>query len=77
MALELAAAQLCVMPVGDLLDHLADVVAGDDRLRSVLRRGHALLDADEAAVFRRFAVLDGPVGLPLIGRSSSATTSRR
>jgi predicted ATPase/DNA-binding SARP family transcriptional activator len=66
LALELAAAQLCVMPVGDLLDHLSDVVAGDDRLRSVLRRGHALLDADEAAVFRRFAVLDGSVGLPLI-----------
>ena len=54
------------MPVGDLLDHLSEVVAGDDRLRSVLRRGHALLDADEAAVFRRFAVLDGPAGLPLI-----------
>ncbi|BEP13110.1 hypothetical protein acdb102_14210 [Acidothermaceae bacterium B102] len=66
LALELAAAQLCVMPVGDLLDHLSEVVAGDDRLRSVLRRGHALLDADEAAVFRRFAVLDGPTGLPLI-----------
>ena len=32
----------------------------------MLRRGHALLDADEAAVFRRFAVLDGSVGLPLI-----------
>ena len=28
LALELAAAQLCVMPVGDLLDHLSDVVAG-------------------------------------------------
>ena len=66
LALELAAAQLCVMSVGDLLDHLSEVVAGDDRLRSVLRRGHALLDADEAAVFRRFAVLDGPAGLPLI-----------
>ncbi|MDX6208320.1 MAG: hypothetical protein QOE24_711 [Frankiales bacterium] len=66
LALELAAAQLCVMPVGDLLDHLSEVVAGDDRLRSVLRRGHALLDADEAAVFRRFAVLDGSVGLPVI-----------
>ena len=66
LALELAAAQLCVMPVGDLLDHLSEVVAGDDRLRSVLRRGHALLDADEAAVFRRFSVLDGSVGLPLI-----------
>jgi predicted ATPase/DNA-binding SARP family transcriptional activator len=66
LALELAAAQLCVMPVGDLLDHLSEVVAGDDRLRSVLRRGHALLDGDEAAVFRRFSVLDGSVGLPMI-----------
>ncbi len=66
LALELAAAQLCVMPVGDLLDHLSDAVAGDDRLRSILRRGHALLDPDEAAVFRRFAVLDGSSGLPLI-----------
>jgi predicted ATPase/DNA-binding SARP family transcriptional activator len=66
LALELAAAQLCVMPVGDLLDHLSEVVADDDRLRSVLRRGHALLDPDEAAVFRRFAVLDGSSGLPMI-----------
>jgi hypothetical protein len=54
------------MPVGDLLDHLSEAVAGDDRLRSVLRRGHVLLDSDEAAVFRRFAVLDGSVGLPMI-----------
>jgi predicted ATPase/DNA-binding SARP family transcriptional activator len=67
LALELVAAQLTAMPVGDLLDHLADVVVdGDDRLRSVARSSYALLDADEATVFRRFAVLDGAVGLPLV-----------
>lgn len=66
LALELVAAQLCVMPVGDLLDQLFERVLGDDRLRSVLAGGHALLDRDEAAVFRRFAVLEGAVGLSLI-----------
>jgi predicted ATPase len=66
LALELAAAQLSAIPVGDLLDHLSDVVVEGDQLRAVMRRGHSLLDADEAAVFRRFAVLDGAVGLPLI-----------
>jgi predicted ATPase/DNA-binding SARP family transcriptional activator len=66
LALELAAAQLSAIPVGDLLDHLSDVVVDGDQLRAVMRRGHSLLDADEAAVFRRFAVLDGAVGLPLI-----------
>jgi predicted ATPase/DNA-binding SARP family transcriptional activator len=67
LALELVAAQLSAMPVGDLLDHLADVlVAGDDRLRAVARSSYSLLDDDEAVVFRRFAVLDGPVGLPLV-----------
>jgi predicted ATPase len=69
LALELVAAQLAAMPVGDLLDHLAGVVVeGDDRLRSVARSSYALLDDDEAAVFRRFAVLDGAVGLPLVRR---------
>ncbi len=67
LAIELAAAQLCVMPVGDLLDQLSESEVGDDdRLRSVLRTGHAMLDGEEAAVFRRFAVLEGPVGLPLV-----------
>ena len=67
LALELVAAQLSAMPVGDLLDHLSDVlVDGEDRLRAVVRGSYALLDDDEAAVYRRFAVLDGPVGLPLI-----------
>jgi predicted ATPase/DNA-binding SARP family transcriptional activator len=67
LALELVAAQLSAMPVGDLLDHLSDVlIDGEDRLRAVVRGSYALLDDDEAAVYRRFAVLDGPVGLPLI-----------
>lgn len=67
LALELVAAQLAAIPVGDLLDHLADVVvAGDDRLRSVARSSYALLDPDEATVFRRFAVLDGAVGLAMV-----------
>ncbi len=67
LALELVAAQLAAMPVGDLLDHLPDaLVEGDDLLRAVARSSYALLDEDEAAVFRRFAVLDGPVGLPLV-----------
>jgi predicted ATPase/DNA-binding SARP family transcriptional activator len=67
LALELVAAQLAAMPVGDLLDHLDEVVVeGDDQLRSVARSSYVLLDADEAAVFRRLAVLDGPVGLPLV-----------
>ena len=69
LALELAAAQLTAMPVGDLLDHLNEVVVeGDDQLRSVARSSYVLLDADEAAVFRRLAVLTGSVGLPLLRR---------
>ena len=67
LALELVAGQLAAMSVGDLLDHLNDVVVeGDDHLRSVARSSYVLLDADEAAVFRRLAVLDGPVGLALV-----------
>jgi predicted ATPase/DNA-binding SARP family transcriptional activator len=67
LALELVAAQLAAMPVGDLLDHLDEVVVeGDDQLRAVARSSYVLLDFDEAAVFRRLAVLDGPVGLPLV-----------
>ncbi len=67
LALELAAAQLTAMPVGDLLDQLAHLdVDRDDRLRALVHSSYDLLDADEAAVFRRIAVLDGPVGLPLV-----------
>ena len=66
LALELVAAQLADIAVGDLVDHLADITADQDRLQAVISHSHALLDEAEAAVFRRFAVLDGPVDLPLI-----------
>lgn len=67
LALELAAAQLAAMSVADLLDHLPALMAGgEDRLRAVTMSSYALLDTDEATVFRRFGVLDGPVALPLI-----------
>jgi predicted ATPase/DNA-binding SARP family transcriptional activator len=66
LALELAAAQLTAMPVGDLIDHLSELLTeGEDGLRAVARGSIALLDEDELAVFRRFAVLDGAVGLAL------------
>jgi predicted ATPase len=64
LALELAAAQLVEMPIGDLLDQLDS--DRDDRLRAVAQSSYELLDADEAAVFRRLAVIDGPVGLPFV-----------
>ena len=67
LALELAAAQLTVMSLPDLLDHLA-VGGDDDQVRAVLERSYALLEADEAEVFRTFAILDGAVGLPLVRR---------
>jgi predicted ATPase len=67
LALELAAAQLAIMSVPDLLDHLPDLVAsGQDWLRGVALSSYELLDGDEAAVFRRFGVLDGYVALPLV-----------
>ncbi len=67
LALELVAAQLASLPPGDVLDQLDDVaLAGDDELRQVAEAGCALLDDDEAAVFRRLAVLDGPASLTTI-----------
>ena len=67
LALELVAAQLAAMPAGDLLDHVSEISAGgDDGLRSIALSSYLLLEDDEAVVFRRFAVLDGPVGLPLV-----------
>ena len=65
LALELVAAQLTVMPAGDLLDHLHDVLGEAGGLRSIARSSYLLLDTDEAVVFRRMAVLDGPAGLRL------------
>lgn len=66
LAIELAAAQLTAMPVGDLLDTLPAQAAWRDPLRAFARSSVAMLDPDELAVFRRFAVLDGPVGLQLL-----------
>jgi predicted ATPase/DNA-binding SARP family transcriptional activator len=67
LALELVAAQLAVVPAGDLVDHLAEIgPQHEDTLRSITRSSYLQLDAEEAAVFRRLAVLDGPAGLPLI-----------
>lgn len=65
LALELVAAQLTALPVGDLLDHLAGGLT-DGGLRSIAQGSYDLLDDDEATVFRRLAVLDGPAGLPLV-----------
>jgi predicted ATPase len=67
LALELVAAQLAAMPPGDLVDHLAEIgPAHEDALRSIVRSSYLQLDDEEAAVFRRLAVLDGPAGLPLV-----------
>jgi non-specific serine/threonine protein kinase len=55
------------VPAGDLVDHLAEIgPQHEDTLRSITRSSYLQLDAEEAAVFRRLAVLDGPAGLPLI-----------
>ncbi len=67
LALELVAAQLAAMPAGDLVDHLAEIgPVHEGTLRSIARNSYQQLDDDEAAVFRRLAVLDGPAGLPLV-----------
>jgi predicted ATPase len=66
LAIEIAAAQLAAMSLPDLLDHLADVTEDDDPLTAVARSSYLLLDDDEATVFRRLSVLDGPVTLPLV-----------
>ncbi|MGI8878978.1 MAG: ATP-binding protein [Jatrophihabitans sp.] len=66
LALELVAAQLAAGPPGDLLDVLGAAAGESDALRSVARRSYELLSDQEAQVFRRFAVLDGPVSLPLV-----------
>ena len=64
LALELAGAQLTAMPIGDLLDGLGlSSGAQSDRLRELAEGSYAQLGQDEATVFRRFGVLDGPVSL--------------
>ncbi|HUZ51404.1 MAG TPA: hypothetical protein VMU94_02595, partial [Streptosporangiaceae bacterium] len=67
LAVELVAAQLAAIPVGDLLDQLGPLLGeGHDRLRAITHGSYALLDEHEAAVFRRFAVMDGSAGLALV-----------
>ncbi|HUZ54445.1 MAG TPA: BTAD domain-containing putative transcriptional regulator [Streptosporangiaceae bacterium] len=67
LAIELAAAQLAAMSLPDLLDHLPGLIAeGGDWLRGVATTSYELLDEDEATVFRRFGVIDGPAALPLV-----------
>jgi predicted ATPase/DNA-binding SARP family transcriptional activator len=67
LAVELVAAQLATIPVGDLLDQLEPLLStSDDPLRAIARSSYELLDEHEAAVFRRLGVLDGSVGLGLI-----------
>jgi predicted ATPase/DNA-binding SARP family transcriptional activator len=67
LAIELAGAQLAAMSVPDLLDHLPELAADSaDRVRAIAESSYALLDPDEATVFRRLAVLDGPVALPFL-----------
>jgi predicted ATPase/DNA-binding SARP family transcriptional activator len=66
LAVELVAAQLAVTSPGDLADQLDELLAGaDDPVRAVASSSYALLSGEEADVFRRFAVLDGPVSLAL------------
>jgi predicted ATPase/DNA-binding SARP family transcriptional activator len=67
LAIELAGAQLAAMSVPDLLDHLPELaVESADRVRAIAESSYALLHPDEATVFRRLAVLDGPVALPFL-----------
>ena len=67
LAIELVGAQLTQVSPQDLLDDLTNTIDdGPDGLRSLVWHSVALLNPGEAAVFRRLAVLEGPVGLPLI-----------
>ena len=67
LALELVAALLTSLPPGDVLDQLDDVALDRGRRAApVAEAGCALLADDEAAVFRRLAVLDGPASLTTI-----------
>ena len=61
LALELVAAQLTAMSPADLVDHLDEASAANgDALRGIAGASLALLDTEEAAVYRRMSVLEGP-----------------
>jgi predicted ATPase/DNA-binding SARP family transcriptional activator len=67
LALELVAAQLTAMSPADVVEHLEEMAAGSaDAVRQVAEASHALLQPEEAAVFRRMSVLEGPVELPAL-----------
>lgn len=67
LALELAAAQLASMAVGDLLDSLPNAASGAaDVLDALLEQSYAALGPDEAAVFRTWGVVDGALPLALV-----------
>jgi predicted ATPase/DNA-binding SARP family transcriptional activator len=75
LAVELVAAQLAAIPAGDLLDQLSPLLgAGHDPLRAIALGSYALLDEQEAAVFRRLGVLDGSAGLALVRQVVSGDT---
>jgi len=67
LALELAAAQLASMAVGDLLDSLPEAAEGAANvLDALLAQSYAALGHDEAAVFRAWGVVDGALPLALV-----------
>jgi len=65
LALELLAAQLREISLDDLLDDMGENDIGD-QLRTILDYGYSALAEDEATVFRRISVLDGPVALGVV-----------
>lgn len=67
LALELAAAQLASVAVGDLLDVLGEAgTLATSVLQTLLAQSRAALDADETAVFDALAVIDGQVPLAIV-----------
>jgi predicted ATPase/DNA-binding SARP family transcriptional activator len=66
LAIEIAAGQLADMSLPDLMERLSEGSVDEDPLSGLVRSSYLLLDDDEAAVFRRLAVLEGPVTLPLV-----------
>ncbi|MGA8245716.1 MAG: hypothetical protein WB797_02335, partial [Nocardioides sp.] len=67
LALELVAAQLTAMSPADLVEHLDEMAAeAGDALREIAGASLALLDAEEAAVFRRMSALEGATDLATV-----------
>ena len=66
LAIELLAAQLREISIDDLLDDVPESEGPSDQVRSILDYGYSGLTSDEAAVFRRCSILDGPVSLGLL-----------